>query len=108
MPRKPCVSCGTLIALGRPRCPECERAKRKRYEASRGNAGQRGYGAAWRKLCKEMLQAAPYCQCGRRADTVDHIVPRRRGGTDAPGNLETMCRPCHSRKTAKEDGGFGN
>ncbi len=108
MSRKPCVSCGKLIPLGQARCAQCELRKRQRYEASRGNAGQRGYGAQWRRLCREMLQVEPYCECGERADTVDHIVPRLRGGRDHPSNLETMCRACHSRKTAKQDGGFGN
>ena len=31
-----------------------------------------------------MLQAEPYCRCGARADTVDPIISRQRGGTDTP------------------------
>jgi 5-methylcytosine-specific restriction protein A len=38
---------------------------------------------------------------------VDHIVPRSAGGADTPGNLQPLCRPCHSRKTARFDGGYG-
>jgi 5-methylcytosine-specific restriction protein A len=39
---------------------------------------------------------------------VDHIVPKAHGGTDDSGNLQTLCRSCHSSKTATEDGGgFG-
>lgn len=45
----------------------------------------------------------------RRLD-VDHIIPHR--GDDALrlalSNLQTLCNVCHSRKTASEDGGFGN
>ena len=41
---------------------------------------------------------------------VDHIRPR----SEVPqlaldvGNLQVMCSACHSRKTARHDGGFGN
>ena len=30
--------------------------------------------------------------------TVDHIVPRRWGGTNARANLLTACHPCNSRR----------
>ena len=37
---------------------------------------------------------------------VDHID----GDTfnNEPTSLQSLCKPCHSRKTAREDGGFGN
>lgn len=37
---------------------------------------------------------------------VDHIDGD--AFNNAPSNLQTLCVPCHSRKTASEDGGFGN
>ena len=47
---------------------------------------------------------------GRRtpATVVDHIVPHK-GDKKLfwdSGNWQPLCGPCHSRKTAKEDGGF--
>jgi 5-methylcytosine-specific restriction endonuclease McrA len=36
--------------------------------------------------------------CGREADTVDHIEPVSKGGTSDLGNLVAMCRTCNSRK----------
>lgn len=37
--------------------------------------------------------------CGTSEDlTLDHIVPRSRGGGDSPANLQVLCRPCNSSK----------
>lgn len=40
------------------------------------------------------------CQrCGsRRRLTVDHIVPRSKGGRAERGNLQTLCRTCNCQK----------
>lgn len=36
--------------------------------------------------------------CGAEADTVDHMFPKVRGGTDDPSNLIACCRRCNSIK----------
>lgn len=36
--------------------------------------------------------------CGGAATTVDHVVPRSRGGQDAWENVVAACRPCNSKK----------
>lgn len=70
---------------------------------------QRGYGVAWEKLRRVILQRDQYlCQTCLRdgiytaAYAVDHIKAKAHGGTDDPVNLESMCRRCHDRKTARE------
>jgi 5-methylcytosine-specific restriction protein A len=43
------------------------------------------------------------------ASVVDHIVPHR--GDErlmwSESNWQSLCKPCHDAKTAREDGGFG-
>jgi 5-methylcytosine-specific restriction endonuclease McrA len=39
--------------------------------------------------------------CGRRADTIDHVIPRSRGGTHTWDNCVAACRTCNSRKADK-------
>jgi 5-methylcytosine-specific restriction endonuclease McrA len=36
--------------------------------------------------------------CGKRADTIDHVVPRSRGGMHTWDNCVAACRTCNSRK----------
>lgn len=90
-------------------------------EDQRGSSSQRNYGAAWRKIRAAFLihiaiiQAWPWACCvvcladnlRVKATDVDHITPRAKGGTDAFDNLQPLCHPCHSRKTAKEVGWTG-
>ncbi|HEX5366580.1 MAG TPA: HNH endonuclease [Acidimicrobiales bacterium] len=39
------------------------------------------------------------CQyCGAPADSIDHVVPRSRGGRHAWDNVVAACRPCNVRK----------
>nr|WP_197408087.1 MULTISPECIES: HNH endonuclease signature motif containing protein [unclassified Guyparkeria] len=40
------------------------------------------------------------------ASVVDHIDGNAHN--NEPGNLAALCASCHSRKTARQDGGFGN
>jgi len=46
--------------------------------------------------------------CGTTEDiTIDHIVPRVRGGSDEVSNLQPMCRSCNSRKGSRQDSYWG-
>ena len=83
-------------------------AARRAVDHWRGSAASRGYGHCWRRLRRWVLAAGPLCVvCGRLATDVDHIVPRRLGGTDSLDNLQPLCHECHSRKTAGSDGALG-
>jgi 5-methylcytosine-specific restriction endonuclease McrA len=39
------------------------------------------------------------CQyCGERADSIDHVLPRSKGGQHEWENVVAACRPCNVRK----------
>jgi 5-methylcytosine-specific restriction protein A len=71
----------------------------------------RGYDADWRKLRERHADAHPVClHCLRNGivtpmHEVDHIIPFA-GKSDPlrldPGNLQSLCRSCHARKTAAD------
>lgn len=74
------------------------------------------YGHKWRQLREWVLRRQPLCkECEKRgkiepATEVDHIL--KHGGDMKlfwdKNNLQGLCKKCHSAKTAREDGGFGN
>lgn len=51
-------------------------------------------------------------KCGkkmRKADAdVDHIIPKKHGGSDALYNLQCLCKHCNRSKQAKLKGVVGN
>lgn len=99
-----------MCEAGETYCPEHKKERTARYEAGRGTAAERGYGGRWLKHRRRFLKEHPYCVCGNPASEVDHTRPVP--PTDPlfwdPANHQALCRSCHSRKTAKQDGGFGN
>ena len=63
----------------------------------------------WNRLRREILNAEPYCRSCRSknqfraANEVDHIVALHHGGSAWDrGNLQPLCRRCHSKKSAAE------
>lgn len=55
-----------------------------------------------------LLRDAYSCKsCGRvcsekQEAQIDHIVPKRSGGTNDISNLQTLCLRCHGRKSREE------
>ena len=101
----------TLAELNRAKRATLIQAQQIRYDQQRGSAHKRGYGVGWRAHRAAYLRDHPICcvpGCNRPATDVDHIVPRRRGGSDEDANLQPLCHAHHSAKTAREDGGYGH
>lgn len=85
-------------------------------EQQRGTSTQRGYGYKWQQARAGYLARHPLCaECERQgrvkvATDLDHITPHKLDMVlfwDRD-NWQGLCHACHSTKTAKEDGGFGN
>ena len=107
-PPKPCSAPGCGELTHDRYCPAHARQARRQADAHRGSASKRGYGRRWQKLRKAFLASNPICAlCPRPATEVDHIVAKAKGGDDKWSNLQALCKPCHARKTAQEDGSFG-
>ena len=108
--------CGTLV-YGGGQCPECLTQTRRERDRERPNGYQRGYTREWATFSKAYLTDHYYCESPThgphnrpRATDVDHIDGTGRTGTHAynTNNLQALCHSCHARKTAQNDGGFGN
>lgn len=107
--------CGEIVELPARYCEKHkklkEEEKKQRGNRWRGSAASRGYDYRWQKFRKSFLMRHPVCaMCGRLATDVDHIVPLAIAPTRKydESNLQALCHECHSRKTVKENGGFGN
>ncbi|MCG5220280.1 HNH endonuclease [Streptosporangium sp. KLBMP 9127] len=91
------------------RCAGCQRPPRKTKQGPRPTRQQLGYDEAWVRLSAKIRKSRPWCEapsCGAPSQHVDHIDGSAVNNEE--WNLQALCRPCHSRKTAKHDGGFGN
>ena len=85
-------------------------SKRMKRPDLRPSATERGYcDRSWFALRQIVLVRDAYaCRaCGRvcagkREAQVDHIKPKREGGSDDVENLQTLCIRCHARKTYRE------
>lgn len=119
-PMKPCAApaCGALVR-GVRYCSKHEhliKVVTRQHDERRESSTQRGYSYKWQQARKGFLAKHPLCaECERQgriaaATDLDHIIPHK-GDKDAfwtRSNWQALCHPCHSRKTATEDGGWGN
>ena len=76
----------------------------------KNNWGQGRGGRPWRRLKEKIhLRDNWTCQHCRRVTSqleLDHIVNVAQGGTDDESNLQSLCPPCHLKKTQKESRGI--
>lgn len=77
------------LADGRVVCPHCL--------LIRWNKARRHPPAAKRVAVFERYGGFCYL-CGGTATTLDHVIPRSRGGTEAITNLRPCCVSCNSAK----------
>lgn len=85
------------------------RPKRKQKRRQRPSSHKMGYGKFWDRMRRTILIRDSYqCRmCGRvcgnpKEAHVDHIIPKRLLGSNAPENLQVLCSACHAKKTNRE------
>ncbi|WP_188260858.1 HNH endonuclease [Azospirillum tabaci] len=121
-------SLGSRIGTLEPRtgrvfipAPHTEQDRKRFFDRQRGSAHQRGYDREWQKL-RDAVVIERGCRCERcgtlvvlrkseaTATTpfaeVDHIesVQDRPDLRLERSNLRVLCRPCHSGRTARDQG----
>jgi len=122
-PRRPCRKPGCSKLSEGGYCPEHLRkrdldtkTKARNYDNLRGTRTERGYDNRWLKAAAVFKKENPLCVICEKEGVytpvycVDHIVPHK-GDMELfwdKSNWQSCCKTCHDRKTAKEDGGFGN
>ena len=101
----PCLGCG--VKCWGDRCRACyakhqtiraeddHRTVRRQRERSAPGMNPRARDAL---LARWKRQGKTCAYCPAAADTIDHVVPLVRGGTNYEGNLVPCCKPCNSRK----------
>ena len=108
--------CGHHKSDAEKHAAAARKAREARRTAFKGSSAKRGYGYRWQKLRNRFIAQHPFCeQCMKQgrltiATDIDHIKPHRGDPILLfdEENLQALCHACHSRKTASEDGGFGN
>ncbi|MDB5053135.1 MAG: endonuclease [Bacilli bacterium] len=117
-PLRPCGKVGCTTLTRAQYCPAHAQLKQQTYNKERGTAAERGYNARWKKARIIYLKRNPLCVCEDckrtgsvvAATVVDHIIPHK-GNYELfwnQNNWQSMSEEHHNRKTAKENGGFGN
>lgn len=108
---RPCrhPRCPAVVPRGVGYCERHKRAQWKKADERRGSREERGYDWTWRtKHRPAQLRREPLCRfCaehGRvtQATEVDHIDGDSRNND--PANLRSLCRACHSSRTARDQG----
>ena len=101
-PQKPCSYPGCPALSDSGRCEKHRRQEKERYDATRGNSGERGYDAVWQRARRRKLNQDPLCEACEakglvvRAVLVHHIKPIAEGGERlAMSNLMSLCTACH-------------
>jgi 5-methylcytosine-specific restriction protein A len=112
-----CPRCGNAYV---GRCQVCAQRWRHTTELRQAGRPDPYDDPQWRRFSRAYLREHPTCECDDhvrlpawrrpRSQVVDHIDglgPLGPRGYDLT-NLQALTRPCHARKTAMHDGGYGH
>ena len=115
-PKRPCSYPGCPNLTDGRYCPEHKRLMEKQYDKYYRSKESAAFyrSTAWKKMRANYIIEHPFCvECQRygkltKATVVDHIIPIRMGGPQLEeSNLQSLCAPCHTRKSIREGSRFG-
>lgn len=117
-PKRPCASpmCCELIDIGTSYCDKHTKEKESKYKKDLPDYRKWYSTKRWIKARLSYLRVHPLCvHCKQNnrvtsATVVDHKTPHK-GNLKLfwdSNNWQGLCGSCHGRKTATDDGGFGN
>ena len=108
-PRAPkhCGYKGCTVVVNPP-AKRCDEHSSGWKTSPRTESSKRTGTSRWQALRVKVLQRDGHmCQvrgprCLVHATDVDHVIPTHLGGADSIANAQSVCKPCHSDKTARE------
>lgn len=113
-PKKPCYYTGCTSLTTERYCTKHQNEINHIYN-KRCRAFKKMYNSRWYKARKQFLLKHPLCEeCKNEgvviaAEVVDHVIPHK--GDEKlfwdESNWQALCKHCHDKKTAKEDGRWG-
>ncbi|MFJ2114155.1 HNH endonuclease [Streptomyces sp. NPDC087850] len=88
------------------RAGQCETHAPAERAWSRTSARNKARNRVWDRIIRPRALVRDNFACascgGREELEVDHITPIARGGTWTLDNAQTLCKPCHTRKTIRD------
>ena len=86
--------------------PRLQVVKPKQSMEPKKNWGSGRGGRPWRRLKAKIhlrdLYTCKHCGLVTMSLELDHIINIAQGGTDDESNLQSLCPPCHLKKTITE------
>lgn len=101
---KLCVSCGKKFKGRRSKCYSCAVPYTRTCKTCNKNInGERVFcgECRTRKIIKILEEDSICVYCENKADSIDHVLARTRGGTDDESNLVPACFSCNASKSNK-------
>ena len=104
--KKPCsyVGCPELVEIGTQYCAKHQAKVYADYDKyERTEERKERYQGSWKSIRIRFIKEHPFCDiCFQNgimtpAVLVHHRKPLAEGGTNDPANLQSLCKPCHSR-----------
>lgn len=89
-----------ITLMSRRMIRESEEKKKNALRQAKFREKGGGSPERWTAIRIKILERDNYmcAYCGRRANTVDHVIPKTQGGDESENNLVACCKRCNNKK----------